>query len=85
MNDDTIADTWKRNEIDSPCVNICVIHPEAKICVGCHRTADEISSWSIISQAERDRIRTDLESRAPMLRTRRGGRAKRRLENPPKL
>ncbi len=85
MTDDDIADTWKRNEIDSPCVNICVIHPEARICVGCHRTVDEISSWSRITQAERDTIRADLNSRAPKLRTRRGGRAKRRLENPPKL
>ena len=34
---------WKRDEIESPCVKICVLHPEARICLGCLRTADEIA------------------------------------------
>ena len=30
MNDDS----WKRDEVDSPCVKLCVVHPEERICVG---------------------------------------------------
>ncbi len=37
-----MTEIWQRNEIDSPCIKICVIHPDAKICVGCHRTGEEI-------------------------------------------
>ncbi|MGR3290943.1 MAG: DUF1289 domain-containing protein [Paracoccaceae bacterium] len=80
-----MLDVWKRNEIDSPCVNICVIHPDVKICIGCYRTAAEISRWSAISQEERDAIRAGLAERAPQLRNRRRGRAGRRAVNPPKL
>ena len=40
---------WKRDEIDSPCVSICVMHPLERICTGCHRTIDEITRWSVMS------------------------------------
>ena len=36
---------WKRAEIDSPCIKICVIQPETRLCTGCLRTIDEISAW----------------------------------------
>ena len=26
---------WARQEVDSPCIKICVIHPEERLCVGC--------------------------------------------------
>ena len=35
---------WQRDEIESPCVKLCVVHPEARICVGCYRSIDEIGS-----------------------------------------
>ena len=44
---------WKRAEIESPCVKICVVHPEAKICIGCYRTIAEIGGWSRMSADER--------------------------------
>ena len=70
-------DVWKRNEIDSPCVNICIVHPRANICTGCFRTIDEISSWSNMSETERKGIIRELPNRSSKLRVRRGGRAKR--------
>ena len=70
-------DIWKRNEVDSPCVNICIVHPQANICTGCFRTIDEISSWSNMSETERKRIIKELPNRSSKLRVRRGGRAKR--------
>ena len=67
-------EVWKRDEIDSPCVKICVVHPDARICIGCHRTIDEISQWSRLSPEDRARITADLPARAPQLRGRRKGR-----------
>lgn len=54
---------WKRNEPDSPCVNVCVIHTGSGFCLGCYRTAEEIKSWSKINSEERTLIRESLESR----------------------
>lgn len=68
---------WRRAEIQSPCVKICVIHPEARLCVGCHRSIEEIAGWSQLSPDARAAIMADLPGRAGMLRKRRGGRAAR--------
>ena len=68
---------WKRAEIDSPCVNICVVHRAEGLCTGCLRTIDEISRWSAMTAAERATITQALAARAPRLRKRRGGRAAR--------
>nr|WP_189411852.1 DUF1289 domain-containing protein [Gemmobacter tilapiae] len=68
---------WAREELDSPCVKICVIHPEERLCVGCLRSLDEIAKWSKITTAERRAIMAELPARAPRLRKRRGGRAAR--------
>ncbi|WP_422027519.1 DUF1289 domain-containing protein [Roseovarius sp.] len=75
MNDN--APVWTRNEIESPCVRVCVVHPDARICTGCFRTVDEIARWSKMSAEERREIMAALADRAPMLRKRRGGRAAR--------
>lgn len=68
---------WKRDEIESPCVQVCVVHPEARICTGCFRTIDEIGAWSRMSPAERAEIMAALPARAGQLKKRRGGRAAR--------
>ncbi len=70
MNDEI----WKRAEIDSPCIKLCVIHPESRTCVGCYRTIDEISAWSRLTPAERRDIMAALPARAGQLTRRRGGR-----------
>jgi uncharacterized protein len=67
----------RRREMDSPCVDVCVIHRAAKICVGCYRTGDEIAQWSRLSPEQRSAIRADLPERASLLTERRGGRAAR--------
>ncbi len=73
MNDDV----WNRSEVESPCIKLCVVHPEERICIGCFRTIEEISVWSRLSVAARNAIMDDLPNRAPRLRQRRGGRAAR--------
>jgi predicted Fe-S protein YdhL (DUF1289 family) len=67
-------EVWKRDEVASPCVKLCVVHPEARLCVGCLRSIDEISGWSRMSHDERAVVIADLPSRAPQIAKRRGGR-----------
>lgn len=67
-------DIWMRDEIQSPCVKLCVVHPEERICVGCFRTMEEIASWSRLTHEARAQIMEDLPTRAPRLTKRRGGR-----------
>lgn len=75
MTDDRrTEEVWRRNEVESPCVKLCVIHPEERICVGCMRSIDEISHWSRLSPAARAEIIKDLPNRKPRLVKRRGGR-----------
>ena len=67
-------EVWKRDEIESPCVKICILHPEARICIGCHRTGEEIAAWSRLSPGDRRRIMDELPDRGAKLRVRKGGR-----------
>lgn len=70
-------DVWKRQEIQSPCVKLCSIHPVEGICVGCLRTMEEIGGWSGFTPEHRRQLMDhDLPARASRLRVRRGGRAR---------
>lgn len=68
---------WQRAEIESPCVKICVIHPETRLCTGCLRTIDEITAWSRMGADERRRVMDELDARRPLIQKRRGGRSAR--------
>ena len=70
-------DIWQRDEVQSPCVKICTIHPTERLCVGCLRSIDEISAWSQMTPAERAAIITDLPTRTSRLQKRKGGRMSR--------
>ena len=69
-------DIWKRDEVESPCIKICAIHPETRLCVGCRRTIEEITAWSRMSADERRAVLAALPDR--VVAVRRGGRAGRR-------
>ncbi len=69
-------DVWTREEPESPCVKICVLHPETRLCIGCHRTIEEIAAWSALPPDQRRRIMAELPGRAPLVAPRRkGGRS----------
>ena len=72
-------DIWSRDEIESPCVKICVVHPESRLCTGCLRSIDEIGAWSKMSPEARRAVMAELPSRAGLLTKRLGGRAARLL------
>lgn len=50
------------NVLRSPCINICEINEDG-ICIGCKRTLEEISEWSIMSVYEKKQILKDLKLR----------------------
>jgi uncharacterized protein len=73
-----MEDVWKRNEPDSPCVKVCVIHPKAGICIGCFRRNAEIAAWARMEREERLAIIAELPARAGLLKgKRKGGRGRR--------
>ena len=79
MTDEPASDgIWRRAEIDSPCVKLCVVHPETRLCIGCNRTIEEIAAWSGMSPVARRAVMETLADRAAAP-GRRGGRAGRRL------
>jgi len=70
-----MVNVWQRDEVDSPCVGLCVLNRECGYCIGCHRTGDEIASWSAMSSEARRTLCKELPARAPaLLGKRRGGR-----------
>ncbi|MGG7566295.1 DUF1289 domain-containing protein [Rhodovulum sp. DZ06] len=77
-------EVWKRDEIESPCNKVCVIHPGAKICVGCFRTGAEIAEWSRMTPEARRALMDELPGRESRLReagvrpSARTGRSRRR-------
>lgn len=68
---------WTRDEIESPCIKICVIHPETRLCTGCLRSIDEIGAWSQMTPDARRTVMEELPDRTKLITTRRGGRAAR--------
>ncbi len=49
--------------IESPCMQVCVVHPTLKLCIGCGRSLDEIANWINFDGAERARLMAQLPSR----------------------
>ncbi|MEZ5538539.1 MAG: DUF1289 domain-containing protein [Pseudomonadales bacterium] len=49
--------------IASPCISICALDAE-DVCVGCYRSAQEITRWSVADNAERRQILVSAAERA---------------------
>jgi predicted Fe-S protein YdhL (DUF1289 family) len=72
-------EVWRRDEVESPCIKLCVVEPATRHCLGCHRTIDEIAAWSSMTPEARRAVMATLPERAERLKpTRRGGRSGRR-------
>ena len=49
----------------TPCIRVCTLDRDG-VCIGCHRTVEEIIRWRDMGEAERLRLmREVLPSRAP--------------------
>lgn len=49
--------------VSTPCIKICVIDPESKLCEGCGRTLAEIAQWGRFTEVERLTIMAALPER----------------------
>lgn len=71
---------WTRVEPDSPCVQICVMHPSERLCVGCFRSLEEIGAWGSMTPEARREVMSELPARAERVENfkpkRRGRRTK---------
>ena len=73
---DEIDDVWQRNEPDSPCIKVCISHPETGYCMGCYRTGAEIASWPSMDVDARIALKAELPNREELVipKRRRGRR-----------
>jgi predicted Fe-S protein YdhL (DUF1289 family) len=45
----------EQRELASPCISVCLLD-EQDICLGCYRSAEEITDWFMASPAEKRAI-----------------------------
>lgn len=50
--------------VTSPCVGVCTVDPESKMCIGCLRTLKEIGSWRLMSLEEKREVLVNCRERA---------------------
>ena len=48
---------------DSPCVHICLMDYAQGLCIGCHRTLDEITYWATYTADQRNKVRAAIAER----------------------
>jgi len=49
--------------VTTPCIKVCVVDSDSGLCLGCHRTLNEIARWAAIDEAERQAIVAQLAAR----------------------
>lgn len=50
-------------DIPSPCIAVCQLDPETRMCKGCLRTPREITRWAYADNAEKYAILQELRAR----------------------
>jgi len=49
--------------VQTPCIDICKIDNDSRLCLGCWRSIDEIARWSQMSDVERAQVMNALPGR----------------------
>lgn len=49
--------------VSSPCIQVCVIDPITRFCMGCGRTGEEIAAWPFKTEDERQALMAYLPER----------------------
>ena len=52
----------KHQDIPSPCVSICALDDD-DICVGCHRSGEEITHWGSMNLAQKSEVMEKVRQR----------------------
>ena len=53
--------------IATPCVKVCFVDADSGLCLGCHRTMEEVARWMGFSDAERAEIMARLPARRALI------------------
>jgi predicted Fe-S protein YdhL (DUF1289 family) len=48
---------------DSPCVHVCLMDYDRELCIGCHRTLEEITHWINFSPEQKQTVLAQIEIR----------------------
>lgn len=48
--------------VASPCIKLCILDAETRICTGCHRTLAEIGGWSSMTDTQRRAVLARIET-----------------------
>jgi len=51
----------------SPCIGVCKLDDDSRLCLGCARSGDEIAAWSAMTDKARDAIWAELPRRLEAL------------------
>ena len=43
-------------DVPSPCMSVCRMDAQNRVCEGCLRTLDEIAEWSVLDEGERREV-----------------------------
>ena len=54
---------------DSPCVHICLMDYQQGMCIGCHRTLDEITYWAPYSPVRKHEVLAAVATRRAAAQT----------------
>ena len=49
--------------METPCIKVCVIEADTRLCAGCGRSIEEIAGWAAMTEVERQRIMRELPER----------------------
>jgi len=52
-----------KDEVASPCIEVCIVSPTRQLCIGCFRTIDEIAAWSRMSNDQKREVLRKIEER----------------------
>jgi uncharacterized protein len=53
----------------SPCVKVCLLDADKKLCIGCGRTMAEIAAWGGMSELQRRDLMAQLPARIAAAQT----------------
>ena len=51
------------DDVPSPCINVCAVHPSTGWCLGCYRALEEIAGWRDFSSEEKRAVLARLPAR----------------------
>lgn len=49
--------------VSTPCIQICQIDADSRLCIGCWRSLDEIAAWSSLTEPQRLAVMASLPDR----------------------